>query len=255
MTSPSQNDPRRPSLVASPRTGLLPSPFSHNDEAVADVVAPAVASRYSPGPEPPLDADDDYVEPQDGSLLPPPGFAPFFTMITDAESEETYHPSTYYVFADDEPDVLSTAALDALDVYSPGAQEEADTKAQLEGIAREEERYVLVSLGAEGTNVVSAKSLAPNWAITNAEVRAAPTFDGGEDQGSDGLMLMVEGLGIGDTSSLLSGRTSKERHSKAKDSFDEARRKGGGSIVTAMEDLAQGMIGGLHTLDKVTSLE
>jgi hypothetical protein len=176
-------------------------------------------------------------------------------MITDAGSGETYHPSTYYVFADDEPDVLSTAALHALDAFSPHAQQEAEARAQLEGLPREEERYIFVSLGQEGTNVASAKSLAPNWAIRNAEVRPAPTFDGSEDQGNDGLMLIVEGLGTGGESALLPSRTQKERRARAKHLFDEARRKGGGNVITAMEDLAQGMIGGLRTLDKVTNLE
>lgn len=247
MTSPSLKDPR---------TGLLPSPFSHSDEAIADVPPPEASSRFSTGPDPPLfEADDDYVEPQDGSLVPPPRFAPFFTMITDAESGETYHPSTYYVFADDEPDVLSTAALHALDAYSPHAQREAEAEALLEGTTRVEERYILVSMGPEGTNVASARSLAPSWAVTNAEVRAAPTFDGGEGGGSDGLMLMVEGLGSGASSAVPVGKTAKERRVKAEEAFDEARRKGGGNVITVMEDLAQGTIGGLRILDKVATLE
>jgi hypothetical protein len=176
-------------------------------------------------------------------------------MITDAESGETYHPSTYYVFADDEPDALTTAALDALEAYSPHAREETEARAQVEDMPREEERYILVSLGPNGTNITSVKSLAPNWAITNAEIRPTPTFDGGEDQGSDGLMLMVEGLVASDTSAIQEGKTLQERQALAKDTFVNIRRKGGGNIITAMENLAQGMIGGIQTLDKVMSLE
>jgi hypothetical protein len=178
-------------------------------------------------------------------------------MITDAESGETYHPTTYYVFADDEPDVLSSAALHALDSSSVQAQREADAKALIEGGVKEEERYILVAMGQEGTNVVGAKSLTPSWAVTNAEVRAAPTFDGGEGEGSDGLMLMIEGLTSGASAPAPSTRPAKERRAKAEAeaSFDEARRKGGGNIITGMEELAQGMVGGIRTLDKVAALE
>jgi hypothetical protein len=176
-------------------------------------------------------------------------------MITDAESGETYHPSTYYVFQDDEPDVLSSAALHALDAYSPQAIREAEAKALVEGTTREEERYVLLSMGPDGTNVVSARSLAPSWAVTSAEVRAAPTFDGGEGEGSDGLMLMVEGLSSGAATLPPSTRTAKERMVQARDSFEEARKRRGGDMIKAMEDLAQGMIGGLRVLDKVATLD
>jgi hypothetical protein len=176
-------------------------------------------------------------------------------MITDAESGETYHPSTYYVFADDEPDVLSSAALHALDASSVQAQREADARVLVEGGVREEERYILVSMRPDGTNVAGARSLAPNWAVTNAEVRPAPTFDGGDGEGSDALMLMIEGLGSGASSSVPPARTAKERRVNAEAVFEEARRKGGGNVITGMEELAQGMIGGIRILDKVASLD
>ena len=250
MTSPPVNDPRRPSFTASPRTGLLPSPFSHSDEAIGD--APG-SSRF--GPDPPLYPGDEDIEPQDGSLLPPRSFQPFFTMIKDVESGETYHPSIYYVFADDEPDPLSTAALNALDAYTPHALREAEAKALIDGVPREEERYIMVNMGPTGTNVVGARSLAPNWAVTSAQVRAAPTFDGGEAEESDGLMLMIEGLGSGSSSTVPAAKTAKERRMQAEGAFEDARKKTNGNMTTAMEHLAHEMVNGIHMLDKVAILE
>jgi hypothetical protein len=63
----------------------------------------------------------------------------------------------------------------------------------------------------------------------------------------------VSGLG----NDIASGKaaTTKERHLKAKTSLEDARRKGGGSVITAMEDIAQSMIGDLQTLDKAINME
>ena len=47
-------------------------------------------------------------------------------------------------------------------------------------------------MDANGTKVVSAQSLSPEWAVVGAEVGKAPMWDGGEQ----GLMLRVEGVGV-----------------------------------------------------------
>jgi arginine/ornithine N-succinyltransferase beta subunit len=175
-------------------------------------------------------------------------------MIKDAETGETYHPSTYYVFEDDEPDVLTTAALHALEAGSPNAIRDAEAKALIDGTAREEERYVFINMGQDGTNVAGARSLAPSWAVTNAHVRSAPTFDDGEGGDSDGLMLMVEGVGSGMTS-VTKTKTSKERQDQAIETFEEASRHGAGNTISAMENIAQGMVVGLRTLDMIATAD
>ena len=176
-------------------------------------------------------------------------------MIKDKESGETYHPSTYYVFADDEPEVLSNAALHALDAFTPQAIRDAEAKALVDGTAREEERYILVNMGPSGTNVVGARSLAPTWAVTNARVRAAPTFDGGDGEGSDGLMLMVEGKSSSTSAVAPTSKTANARRAQAQDALDGARKRNAGNIITAMEELAQEMMSGIRTLDQVTTTD
>lgn len=48
------------------------------------------------------------------SSLPPPPFQPLFTLVTDTTTRQTHHPRVHYIFADDDPEVLS----DALAQYS-----------------------------------------------------------------------------------------------------------------------------------------
>jgi hypothetical protein len=262
MPSPSPSNSLN-EAESSSRPTLLPSPFTHSDEQVdnqsASTRLPApveatTASIYSAGLEvqPPADGDD-YPEAQNGmSLLPPSGFSGFFTMITDAGTEETYHPSTYYVFADDDMDALTTATLHALDAsYSPEDAEARSAGRQTrngEALPADEERYLV-----DGTHVQSAKSLAPKWAVIGAEVRHAPTFDGAEGGTTgEGLMLMVEGVGMDGAADLGVGTDEGRKH-RAMDLFEEARKKGGGSVVQGMEELAQGMGSGLAVLDKIVA--
>ncbi|KAL1961646.1 hypothetical protein VTN77DRAFT_1361 [Rasamsonia byssochlamydoides] len=44
-----------------------------------------------------------------------PGFKPFFTLIEDANSSEYYHPTVHYIFSDDDPELVTEAALRALE--------------------------------------------------------------------------------------------------------------------------------------------
>jgi hypothetical protein len=212
------------------------------------------------------DGEDDDYPPQDDaeSLLPPQNFHPFFTLITDAITGEAYHPSTYYVFSDDEPDVLTTASLHALDSYMPQSPNpQANTNAPAGTEAQDQERYIIVDLSPTGTQIQQAKSLSPEWAITGAQVRGAPTFETAEDDGArggggEGLMLILEGMGMQGTSSASTlrnpepGETDEAaRGKKSRDLLEEARKRGGGSLVQGMEELRVGLCGGLGVLDKI----
>jgi hypothetical protein len=211
---------------------------------------------------------DDYPAQHDeaGSLLPPENFHPFFTLITDATTGETYHPSTYYVFSDDDPDVLTTASLHALDSYSPqatGSPSQATHSSNLrEGAAEgdevtDSERYIIVDLAPSGTQIHAAKSLSPEWAITGADIRGAPTFQASEDTegpgGGEGLMLVLEGMGIQGPPTTVTDDAARTK--KSKELLDEARKRGGGSLVQGMEELRLGLCGGLGVLDKIVGLD
>jgi hypothetical protein len=293
MSSPSQ--PEDPATEAtSPRPTLLPSPFTHSDEQtetspslrgsprkggerqptqLPQPVQATSASIYEgDAPETRVpryggdevyggeemegegEEDDEEGYPgEEGSLLPPQNFHPFFTLITDDITGETYHPSTYYIFADDEPDLLTTASLHALDSYTP--------QPSAQGEATDSERYIILDLAPTGTNIQQAKCLSPEWAITGAEIRNAPTFqatdDAAEGGAGEGLMIVIEGMGQDDGPMPKGSGPVDEatRSKKSKDLLEEARKRGGGSLVQGMEELRMGICGGLSVLDKIVGLD
>ena len=178
-----------------------------------------------------------------------------FTLISDAVTGEIYHPSTYYVFADDDaaPDALSTAALHALETHNSQARtsrSEQITAAEVDV----EERYLIVDLASDGAAVTAAQSLAPRWAVTDAKLSPAPMFGGG-DNGYEGgsMMLMVEGVSNDRETSPGGGNGGNAVH--AHNMLNEARQKCGGSITAAMGDILASANSGLAVLEKVVRVE
>ncbi|KAH0848043.1 hypothetical protein AYO21_03594 [Fonsecaea monophora] len=51
--------------------------------------------------------------------LPIPSFQPFFTLIEDSVTNEHYHPTVHYIFADDDADIITEAALRSLEILDP----------------------------------------------------------------------------------------------------------------------------------------
>jgi len=116
----------------------------------------------------------------------PPPFQPLFTLLTT--SSQTHHPTVHYLFSNDPTDPLTTAALETL---SPSSSPSPST-------ATQKERYLIIDLDTPGTNVVVARSITPEWAVTSAEVGKAPTWGEGKEEAGEGeggaLMLRIEGV-------------------------------------------------------------
>ena len=78
----------------------------------------------------------DYEEPPVEDLLPPQDFKPFFVLIEDPETGEYHHPTVHYVFSDDDPEILTSAALEVLDQEEGGEDgllaEMAEVKKRME---------------------------------------------------------------------------------------------------------------------------
>lgn len=202
-----------------------------------------------------------YSSVTDESLLPPKNFQPFFPLVEDGSSGEIAHPAVHYVFSDDDPEVVTAASLREL-----GAGEESLNAARraksIEGedmaAAEEEpprdilpplrpgvqERYVLVEMAQDGHTVLNAKSLCPDWAVTNTTVRGAPTFDGEDPNQAGGLMMKIEGIGI-------DNETSRRREVDAAKAFGERRQVTGGDNVAAMTQLVEGLRKRMGDLQKV----
>lgn len=116
----------------------------------------------------------------------PPDFKALFTLIEDPETGEHHHPTVHYIFSDDDPEILTNAALDALDSHGEAprvnaAQESVD------------ERYLIVDLAADGKTVASASSLSKDWQAVRASVTQAPSVDNSIPSEDRGLMLTISG--------------------------------------------------------------
>lgn len=169
----------------------------------------------------PGDAHDNdeipYPEPSsEQTLLPPPNFRPFFTLVEDSTSGEHYHPYVHYVFVDDDPVIVTAASMRGMGLddtkYLPqnaqdGHEEDQDQTGE-EGEDRDSpvesplpppipgvrEHYLIVDVGADGRTIVDAQSLSSSWQIMNASVRIAPSFD--ESSPDQGFMLRIEGVEV-----------------------------------------------------------
>lgn len=67
--------------------------------------------------EDPHDATDHHID-----TYPPSSFQPFFTLIEDENSSEYYHPTVHYIFSDDDAEIVTEAALRALERNRPDSQ-------------------------------------------------------------------------------------------------------------------------------------
>ena len=126
--------------------------------------------------------DSTYKERTTVDLLPPPDFKALFTLIEDSETDDHYHPTVHYIFSDDDPEILTSAALAALD-----SNQDASRADDIE------ERHVIIDMAADGKSVTSASSMSPDWQALKTTIRRAPSW--GEDSKSAdiGLMLKISG--------------------------------------------------------------
>lgn len=119
-------------------------------------------------------------------IQPPPDFKQLFTLIEDPETGEHYHPTVHYIFSDDDPEILTSAAHDALDSHGETRRSNAPQE-------KVDERYVIVDLAADGKTVTSAASLSKDWQAVQASIAQAPSVDNSIPSEDRGLMLKISG--------------------------------------------------------------
>lgn len=140
--------------------------------------------------------------PETPSESSPPKFTPLFTTVTStthpSNKSTTHHPTVHYIFADDDPDILTEAL--AHHHRTAEAQEEPDDEAYEHPLS---ERAIVLDIvptpaAPAGYEVVWASSLAPDWAVVNATVGRIDGSGGGLQQagGSGRLMLRIEGVSV-----------------------------------------------------------
>ena len=117
-------------------------------------------------------------------LLPPPNFKPFFTLIEDPESGAYHHPTVHYVFADDDQEIITAAAMDALDDASA---------ARPHPVQATVERVLVLDVAADGKTVISASSLSPEWQNLKTSMALAPSLGGEAEDSERGFVLKISG--------------------------------------------------------------
>src|SRR5690242_4545073 len=107
-SSPSISSLRRTSGSHNPSTrSLLPSPLLD--------VGPAADVDGSPRPDESLPGIEASRAAEDVGLLQQHNFQPFFTLIEDSTTREHFHPTVHYIFADDDADIITEAALRSIE--------------------------------------------------------------------------------------------------------------------------------------------
>lgn len=214
-------------------------------------------------------ADDDIPYPElssEQTLLPPPNFRPFFALVEDSTSGEHHHPYVHYMFADDDPVIVTAASMRGLGLddtqYLPHdtpqghddpdqvSEEEVGHESLVESplpppIPGVREHYLVIDMAADGRSVVDAQSLSSSWQIINASTRTAPSFD--ESAPDQGLMLRIEGVEI------PSKKKGKGKGQPGDAILSEAREQNQGDIFAALDGLLEGVEGSLTISGKITS--
>jgi hypothetical protein len=264
-SSPTKSSLRRPSSNGGPpqpqppvRT-LLPSPHFEDDPIVASHQNPRPSAAFSEdvgiaysehalGDDPEESLIQYADEAAHGIDVPvlPSAFQPFFTLIEDNVSTEHYHPTVYYIFEDDDSDIIAEAACRSLEVLDPSQQSETSQTHQEEHEPQSRlppptpgvhEHYLILDIhprvtpqqsasqqpqlplpssspGAPASlipfHVTSAHSLSAEWQVLQTKVTAAPTIGDGDGDDDEGLMLRIEGRG--NTPSGGSGDKEKEKN-------------------------------------------
>lgn len=195
----------RPRSINPPTVLLQPSPL---DPAQSSPGTHKDVPRHASAAPAPLPADEHAVEGEhalvDTTQQRP--FQPFFTLVEDATSQTTVHPSVTYIFADDELDPVTEAALRIQNTQAStsvaalasilnsdptkqrGSQQEGRRKSsQVEPV----ERSILLTLTPSGRDVQSFHSLTPDWHVDDVEITPAPTLDSGSDAHGAGSTIGI----------------------------------------------------------------
>lgn len=257
-------------MSASPRPARA-TPVSLNAPSPNPPHSPSVFQSDEPHDEPPEEyqaegvawEDEDeiaYPEPtSEHTLLPPPNFRPFFTVVDDPSTGEHYHPFVHYVFADDDPVIVTAAAMRSLGLddtkYLPQPEQdqrehdEPDQELPVESplpppLPATNERFIIIDVAADGQTIVDAQSMSPDWQITNASTRIAPSFD--ESSPDSGYMLQIEGVEV------PRQNKGKGKSQLGESKLREARERSQGDIFGALDSLVASVDGNLEVAGKIT---
>jgi hypothetical protein len=193
--------------------------------------------------------EEEEEEEEEQELRQPDGsaFQPFFTLIEDTLTHAHHHPTVHYIFADDDTDIVTEAACRSLAQDDPfmttghvGQSQQAqehDPEQEPSGLPAPtsdiREHYLLLDVQPvksdstmTGYEVTRAHSLSAEWQITCTGISSAPSIDAVDEgaEGSEGLMLRIEGRGVVPSDDDQDGN-GKRKGSREKETMEEMVRK------------------------------
>ncbi|KAK0611080.1 hypothetical protein B0T14DRAFT_529598 [Immersiella caudata] len=196
------------SIPPSPRPSVASrasrSSLRRDHEALAHHHQPAPSAL----PQTPRATDDDHAAQSPPPHTGPVPFKPLFALVTTSTHpsyrQTTQHPILHYVFADDDPELLT----EALAQHHRAADEFSGEYNR--------ERAIMLDLApsdhGSGYEVERASSLSPDWAVVSASIGRMEDINGtlaaAHGDGQDALMLKIEGVSVESSSSTPSGKTS-----------------------------------------------
>jgi len=169
----------------------------------------------------------------------PKDFQPLFGLVDDELTGDQHHPHIHYIFADDDDDFVTNAALTALQAKTSLTKPEDLTHSS----ANSNERFIVLDLDSTGSNIVSAQSLSQDWQILSTELSLAPSVQDDDNATMGGMMLRVRGVECS-TQTITSKQSATEV-------LTQARTQANNQINDAISTLADCFQRELETIQKM----
>ncbi|EFQ30828.1 hypothetical protein CGRA01v4_12891 [Colletotrichum graminicola] len=225
-----------------PATASLSSSLQHQKAPLGSSPGAAAPSATAPDPAPDADPDADTAAAAEPGTEPAPKLDPagFFTLVSNATTNSTHHPTVKYIFLDDDPDTL-TAALAAHHAANQAAPTPSASTSKPAAPGGKNpppsavDRAVLLDVvpGADGQwTVASAASLSADFAVTDASIARQE----GEKEG--GLVLKIEGV---ESEGAAGGDKDRDRAESLPSSSSAVARSGGEEYGPLLEDFERKM--------------
>lgn len=202
-TSATQPQPQSPGIANRPSSRQASISSQHQRHPL---------QQQHPSLEPQQDARPDQLSrhlAEAASRPPiPPRFTPVFALVDDGTTRTTHHPRVHYIFADDNPDVLTEALTEAAAHHPPLDSPSFALPLPVDPrTGKPPDRAILLDLvpnadgAAPGFSIAAANSLSADFAVTGASLSRNPDDSGpGNDAAAEGdaadghLVLRIEGV-------------------------------------------------------------
>ncbi|KAK2749018.1 hypothetical protein CKAH01_06515 [Colletotrichum kahawae] len=188
VPSPEVADQQHPTTGAAGAASLSSSQTQKTTEAKHAPAAETAAADLDADPQQQQQQPADDHQPSDTHPATPKlDPAGFFTLVSNASTNTTHHPTVRYIFADDAPDVPTSALAAPHD-----ANQASSSSSSAAAAAAQNNRAILLDAvpGEDGRwTVASAASLSADFAVTQASIERQEG-----EKGGGGMVLRIDGV-------------------------------------------------------------